>query len=96
MSELLKSLLGLVNPVGAQREQINLLTLEKSQLVSLVGEMQRHIENLESEIETLRTKDATNSEQIRSLEKKLSEQPPPPSPVINNGPGSWVKARRGR
>ena len=31
-----------------------------------------------------------------ALEKKLSEQHPPPPQVINNGPGSWVKARRGR
>ena len=69
MSELLKSLLGLVNPVGAQREQINLLTLEKSQLVALVGEMQSHISELVSEKEALSAKNDANSEQIKEIEK---------------------------
>ena len=65
MSELLKNILGLVNPVGAQREQINLLSLEKSQLVSLVGEMQSEITNLGSKVSVLETENTNLKKEIQ-------------------------------
>ena len=60
-------------------------------------------EALEKQIVELETKNAelqSNCEecekQRKALEHKLAQQEPPPPPNVNRGPGSWVKARRGR
>lgn len=64
MFEFFKNLLGLISPIGAQREQINLLTLKNSQLVARVRE-------LEAGIEVLRNKDTANTEEIKKLNNQL-------------------------
>ena len=73
MSELLKNLLGLVNPVGAQREQINLLSLEKSQLVSLVGEMQSEITSLVAKAKILETENENLRQVIQRRDDEIQK-----------------------
>lgn len=72
MSEIFKNIIGLINPVGAQREQINLLTLEKSQLISLISEMKSHISTLVSEKEALESQNNSKSKEIEELTNRLN------------------------